>query len=479
MADDFSWSVNTTGFIAVNGSATGNLETVGDHDWFRTGLVAGNSYVIDVLGSASGGGTLGDPNVGLRNFLGDLIIFNEDSGRIFDPQLSFSLGPQTTGTFFIDVGAFLNAFTGTYTVELHQVAATRFQAPHFGLASFAPGAGGWSSEDQYPRLVGNADGDDTGDIIGFGASGVFVSLGTGLGNFAAPQFKLAAFSAAQGWTSQDQYPRQFSDVNGDFRSDIVGFGAQGVFVSLQGPPFNGDFTAPQLKLAAFSPAQGWTSQDLYPRFLTPDRIQAGDNTSNDLNNDNRADIVGFGANGVYTSLATGGGNFAAPQFKLAAFSPAQGWTSENQYPRELADVNGDHLTDIVGFGAAGVFVALNTGGGNFANPILASTAFGAAGGWTSQDLYPRLLADVNNDGRADIVAFGASNVFFALGQANGTFAAPVTDLAGLTPNNGGWTSENLYPRLLGDVTGDGRADIVGFGQSGVFTSQSLDHLLIV
>jgi hypothetical protein len=53
------------------------------------------------------------------------------------------------------------------------------------------------------------------------------------------------------------------------------------------------------------------------------------------------------------------GSFQAPSFELAAFGPAAGgWTSDDLYPRELADVNGDGRADIVGFGNAGVYVAL-------------------------------------------------------------------------------------------------------------------------
>jgi hypothetical protein len=67
-----------------------------------------------------------------------------------------------------------------------------------------------------------------------------------------------------------------------------------------------------------------------------------------------ADIVGFGQAGVYVSLATDNGHFASPTFELAAFAPdAGGWSSDNLYKRELADVNGDGRDDIVGFGQAG------------------------------------------------------------------------------------------------------------------------------
>ena len=84
----------------------------------------------------------------------------------------------------------------------------------------------------------------------------------------------------------------------------------------------------------------------------------------------------------------------------------------------------------------------------------------------SQDLYPRALGDVNGDGRADIVGFGSAGAYTALGQSNGTFAASILGLNGFGAAAGGWVSQDLYPRALGDVNGDGNADIVGFGSAG-------------
>ncbi len=53
--------------------------------------------------------------------------------------------------------------------------------------------------------------------------------------------------------------------------------------------------------------------------------------------------------------------FSPPTFELAQFGlSAGGWSSQTTYPRQLADVNGDGMADIVGFGQRGVSVSLAT-----------------------------------------------------------------------------------------------------------------------
>ena len=159
-----------------------------------------------------------------------------------------------------------------------------------------------------------------------------------------------------------------------------------------------------------------------------------------------------------------------PVFELNAFGVnAGGWSSDDTYPRELADVDSDGRADIVGFGNAGVWVSLATAGGHFAAPTFELDAFGVnAGGWSSDNTYPRELADVNGDGRADIVGFGNAGVWMSLATAGGHFAAPTFELNAFGVNAGGWSSQDSYPRELADVNGDVRADIVGFGHAGVY-----------
>ena len=147
------------------------------------------------------------------------------------------------------------------------------------------------------------------------------------------------------------------------------------------------------------------------------------------------------------------------------------------FHRELGDVNGDGRDDIVGFGAHGTYVALGQANGTFAAPVLALQNFGTGQGWSTQDAFPRDLGDVNGDGRDDIVGFGIAGSFVAYGQANGTFSATTFDLANFGRDQG-WTSDNIMHRELADMNGDGTADIIGFGTSGVFVAAAFDGVMI-
>jgi SdrD B-like domain/FG-GAP-like repeat len=232
-------------------------------------------------------------------------------------------------------------------------------------------------------------------------------------------------------------------------------------ISLEIPPTQ--FEDAALELAAFAPGtDGWISDDLYKRELA------------DVNGDGMDDIVGFASDGVYVSRATGNGHFAAPTFELAAFTPGtDGWISDDLYKRELADVNGDGMDDIVGFASDGVYVSRATGNGHFEASTFELAEFApGAGGWISDDLYKRELADVNGDGLDDIVGFASDGVYLSLATGNGHFEASTFELAAFTPGTDGWISDDLYKRELADVNGDGLDDIVGFASDGVYVSES-------
>ena len=326
--------------------------------------------------------------------------------------------------------------------------------PQLAIGNFGYTAGGWRVE-QHPRFLADLTGDGRADIIGFGNAGVWVSLNNGNGSFQAAQMVIGNFGYNAGGWRVEQHPRFLADLTGDGRADIVGFGNAGVWVSLNNG--NGSFQAAQKVIGNFGFNAGGWRVDRHPRFLA------------DLTGDGRADIVGFGNAGVWASLNNGNGTFQSAQMVIGNFGyDAGGWRVE-QHPRFLADLTGDGRADIVGFGDAGVWVSLNNGNGTFQAPQMVVGNFGySAGGWRVGQ-HPRFLADLTGDGRADIIGFGGGGVWVSLNNGNGTFQAPKMVVGNFGYNAGGWRVD-MHPRFVADLTGDGRSDIVGFGNAGVWVS---------
>ncbi len=330
-------------------------------------------------------------------------------------------------------------------------------APQLLVRNYGYNAGGWRVE-RHPRELVDVTGDGRADIVGFGNAGAYVSRALPDGRFETPLLGVNNFGYTAGSWRVNRHPRVLADVTGDGRADIVGFGNAGVYVSLNNG--NGTFQAPVLAVGNFGYNAGGWRVERHPRFLA------------DLTGDGRADIVGFGNAGVWVALNNGDGTFQAPQLVVANFGyDAGGWRVE-RHPRFLADLTGDGRADIVGFGNAGVWVALNNGDGTFKPPELAIANFGYdAGGWRV-DMHPRLVADLSGTGRADVVGFGNDGVWVSRNNGDGTFQAPQLVVNNFGYDAGGWRVDR-HPRFLADTTGDGRKDIVGFGNAGVYVSRQL------
>lgn len=89
---------------------------MGEADLFSTTYIAGLTYSVKVSGAFSGGGTLADPSLELRNASGQRLMFNDDivTGANRDAQLTFRVG--TTGGFQLVVREMGNNATGSYTI---------------------------------------------------------------------------------------------------------------------------------------------------------------------------------------------------------------------------------------------------------------------------------------------------------------------------------------------------------------------------
>lgn len=152
--DDFVASTVTKGALPMGGSLTGNLSSGLDTDWIGVQLEAGRSYVFQMLGAASGGGTLGasgapyfnvtDPGnlssarpLALRNSVEDRVAFT----------------PDKTGTYYLVVGDYSYTMAGgSYTVKALQLSGDA-TGPALTASSHPAGATGIALTDTRVELT--------------------------------------------------------------------------------------------------------------------------------------------------------------------------------------------------------------------------------------------------------------------------------------------------------------------------------------
>ena len=186
---------DTTRTLPLNG-VTGDIEVGYDQDWFAVQLSAGHSYVFNARGSAGGGGTLNDPTLSLHDATGATVASGQPFGPIFymasisflpvrrmNNSLSMRASPAPTMSMWEDSLivylrlAWRTVFgqTGIYTLEVNDLGPTTETFPQVSssLGEFATNAGGWTSQDTYPRLLADVSGDGKADIIGFGSNGAW------------------------------------------------------------------------------------------------------------------------------------------------------------------------------------------------------------------------------------------------------------------------------------------------------------------
>ena len=310
---------------------------------------------------------------------------------------------------------------------------------------------GWRNT-KHIRVLADVNGDGRQDIVGFGDSGVWVSVATAAG-FDSPDRWIANYAYDYGWRL-DKHVREMADVNADGLLDVVAFGDSGVWVSLS---TGSSFTAPSRWIASFGYNAGGWRVDKHPRMMA------------DVNGDQRADVVGFGYSGVYVALSNGN-----------SFNPASLWEDQYGYNdnwrttknvRTMADVNGDGRADVVGFGYSGTFVSLSLGF-RFTDLEKWYSDFGYSHSYRIEK-NPRFVADVNADGMADLVAFAFSGTAVALSELN-DFQPLFFTTRDMAYNAGGWRVDK-HPRMLGDINGDGILDLVGFGEYGVHVKFNAPH----
>jgi phospholipase C len=339
----------------------------------------------------------------------------------------------------------------------------------------------WTGE--FPRFIADVTGDGHADLIGCGLDGVWVSRNDGQGNFLPPERGLTNFGFGQNWR-MDRHVRTMGQFGGvpDTVTHVPLHTASATPTGL----VEAISRAPRADVIGFGDEGVWIAlsqrdgqfgsarlvlQNL--GFNQEWRVERHIRMLADLNGDGLSDIVGFGDAGVWTSLCTGqpkadSASIGETKFVLAKFGFNQGWRVD-QHPRTLADLTGNKRADIVGFGNDGMWVALGHGDGSFADAKLAINNFGFNQGWRTA-IHQRLMGDLTGDGKADLVGFGDDGVWTALSRGDGSFT-PAKLVLGNLGSKQGWHT-NQHPRFVTDLTGNHRADVVGFGNDGMWVALS-------
>ena len=123
---DIAADTTTTAAVAVGGSATGEIETADDKDWFEVELEAGRTYRFDLQGAPGGHGTLSDTF--LRRILdaegnkstgdGQHRTYNDDFQGSRDSRVTFTA--TEAGTYYVEASGDRDE-TGTYRLTVTDV----------------------------------------------------------------------------------------------------------------------------------------------------------------------------------------------------------------------------------------------------------------------------------------------------------------------------------------------------------------------
>jgi hypothetical protein len=268
---------------------------------------------------------------------------------------------------------------------------------------------------------GDFNGDGKQDVAGIDSSGQWwVSLSTGT-SF-SPRTKWAQWSIPAAWTKLF-----VADVDGDGKDDIVGFGYNGAwFVGLS----NGT--------NAFTTGSAWAQWSIPASW---DQVFVGD-----FNGDHKADIAGMGNNGAWFVGLSNGTDTYATEAAWAHWSIGASWSQ-----LFVGDFNGDGKEDVAGFGVNGTWFVGQCNGADTLNTGAAWAHWSSPASWSQL-----FVADFNGDGKADIAGAGVNGAVF-VGLSNGVD----TFTTGAAWDQIGPTS--IYAQFfVADVNGDGKADLLTF-----------------
>jgi hypothetical protein len=160
---------------------------------------------------------------------------------------------------------------------------------------------------------------------------------------------------------------------------------------------------------------------------------------------------------------------------LPQWSNTGGWDQPQYYQTiQTADVDGDGRNELIARGALGLHVySFDVGSGQWIIPLgdtIALRELSDLNGWDQPQYYQTIqLADLDGDGKAELLARGKDGVVvFAWETATNSFTQLGT--TGILTDAQGWDKPQYYKTIqAADVDGDGRQELLARGANGLLT----------